>query len=155
VEAVAEATIFDFAAVSVALHLPFHLSAPALIRLAGWLADPTSLVQTARSALEPLHRKLLPAIQAPVWQEDLSEVYFVFHLPPHEALPPPAQLLTAHAGWLAGLLRLEAGGLSAEEIAEALRLHLSYSPEDLFVCDWAAAVLLDRDCEETLQIIEF
>ena len=40
------------------------------------------------------------------------------------------------------MLRLEAGGLSAEEIAEALRLHLSYSPADLFICDWAAAVLL-------------
>ncbi len=155
VEVSAEATLFDFAAVSVALHVPFHLSAGALSRLAGWLADPSSLVRTARSALEPLHRKLLPAIHDPLWQDDLSEEYFVFQLPLNGTLPAPAQLRTSHAGWLAGLLRLEAGKLSAEEIAEALRLHLSYSPEDLFICDWAAAVLLDRDCEETLQAIEF
>src|SRR5438132_8547193 len=72
IEAVAEATIFDFAAVSVALHLPFQLPAPALNRLAGWLADPSSLVREARTALEPLHPKLLPAIQDPLWQDELS-----------------------------------------------------------------------------------
>ena len=40
-------------------------------------------------------------------------------------------------------------------MTEALRLHLSYSPDDLFVPNWAAAVLMDSDCDETLQIIEF
>jgi hypothetical protein len=50
---------------------------------------------------------------------------------------------------------LESGALSKEEIREAVRLHLSYSPTDLFVPDWAAAVLLDQDCNETLQTIEF
>jgi hypothetical protein len=155
VEAMAEATIFDFAAVSVAVHVPFHLPAAALTRLAGSLAEPSSLVQAIRSALEPVHHKLLPAIQNPLWKAHLSEEYFVFQLPPHDTLPPPEQLLTPHADWLASLLRLEAGPLSADEVGEALRLHLSYSPDDLFVCDWAAAVLLDRDCDETLQIIEF
>jgi hypothetical protein len=50
---------------------------------------------------------------------------------------------------------LEAGPLSQQEIAEALRLNLEYTPADLFVPDWAAAALLDHDCEETLQMIEF
>src|SRR5437660_12479126 len=36
----AEATVFDFAAVSIALHVPFSLPEPALTRLAGWPADP-------------------------------------------------------------------------------------------------------------------
>jgi hypothetical protein len=34
-------------------------------------------------------------------------------------------------------------------------LSLSYRPDDLFVADWAAAVLIDSDCDETLQVIEF
>jgi hypothetical protein len=59
------------------------------------------------------------------------------------------------SSWLAGLVRLEAEALSPEEIAEAVRLHLRYGPADLFVPDWAAAVLLDQDCDETLQTIEF
>jgi hypothetical protein len=152
-------TVFDFAAVSLSLRVPFRLPGEALRRLAGWLADPAPLARTARSALDALHRQLLPAIKAPFWNEDFSEEYFVFQLPPDEGLPPVAQLLRASdnapAAWLAGLVRLESGPLSTEEVTEALRLHLGYSPADLFVADWAAAVLIDRGCEETLQVIEF
>jgi hypothetical protein len=155
VNASAGATVFDFAAVSLALQVPFRLPADGLSRLAGWLADPTPVVQAARQALRPLHEEMLPAIHNPQWKDDLSEDYFVFVVPPDGPLPAPARLLAEHAGWLAGLVRLEAGPLSAEEIAEALRRHISYSPADLFVPDWAAAVLIDRACDETLQAIEF
>jgi hypothetical protein len=155
VQPAGEATLFDFAAVSVALHVPFRLPLAALVQLAGWLADPAPLVKAAQSALEGLHRRLLPAILNPFWQDDLSEEYFVFQLLPEDGPAPAARLLQAHADWLAGLVRLESGPLSDEEISEAVRRHLSYSPDDLFVADWAAAFLLDRDCEETLQVIEF
>jgi hypothetical protein len=152
-------TVFDFAAVSLALRVPFRLSAASLRRLAGWLADPSPLLRTARAVLTPLHQQLLPAIKVPLWREDFSEEYFVFQLPPCESLSMPARFLDTaadgHAAWLAGLVRLESGPLSAEEVNEALRLHLSYSPTDLFVPDWAAAVLLDQDCDETLQVIAF
>ena len=59
--------------------------------------------------------------------------------------------------WLAGLLRLEDEPLSKQEIAEALKLVLRYGLEDLFVPDWGAAVLVDREGEsdETLQAVEF
>jgi hypothetical protein len=153
VEAPAEATVFDFAAVSVALHVPFRLAPEGLARLAGALAEPSALVRAARSAVEPLHRKLLPAIRDPLWRDDLSEEYFLFQLPPGN--PQLGDL--AETAWLATLVRLEPGRLSASEVDEALRLRLSYTPEDLFVPDWAAAVLFDSDpeCNETLQVIEF
>jgi hypothetical protein len=154
VSATAEATVFDFAAVSVALHVPFRLPLAGLVRLAGRLADSDPLVRVARVAVTPLHRRLLPAVDKPGWNENLSEEYFVFQFPPGGPLEPRS-LLDGHAGVLAALLRLEDGPLSSEEIEEALRLHLSYSPADLFVPDWAAALLLDQDCEETLQTIEF
>jgi hypothetical protein len=150
----AELTVFDFGAVSLALELPFQLPAAGLSRLAQWLATPEPLIETARKTLVPLYQKLLPAIQDPLWHENLSEEYFVFQLPPKEPLTA-AGLLEEHCDWLARLLRLEGGNLSDEEVTEALRLHLRYSPDDLFIPDWAAAFLLDRDCEETLQTIEF
>lgn len=149
-----EATVFDFAGVSAALHVPFELPANRLTHLAGWLAESTPVVQAARTALGPLYQKLLPAIQDAMWA-DMSEEYFVFQFVPGGILPEPPKLLQTHATWLASLLRLEAGPLSTDEISEALRLHLSYSPEDLFIPDWAAGVLIDRDCDETLQAIEF
>ncbi len=158
VEASAGVTLFDFAAVSIHLAIPLRLRAQDLRRLAGWLADPTDLVAAACAALNPLYRRLLPAIEDPLWRDDLSEEYFVFQLPPGPPMSAPAELLRSgqeSPSWLASLVHLENGSLSGEEVAEALRLHLSYSPNDLFVADWAAAVLIDTDCQETLQVIEF
>src|SRR5215471_13603557 len=77
----AEAIVFDFAGVSVSLHIPFQLSAAALSRLASALADPQSLVETARSACQQLFDRLRPAIVDPKCSP-LGEEYFVFEIPP-------------------------------------------------------------------------
>jgi hypothetical protein len=157
VQATVTATLFDFNAISVALRLPLQYTAEQLIQLAGWLADPAAIVERARAVVQPLFEHLKPAMRDPKWDPQLSEEYVVFELAPGQ-LPPPATLLDAaqpEAAWLAGLLRLEAAPLSPQEITEALRLSLSYSPDDLFVADWTAAVLIDRECGETLEVIEF
>lgn len=145
-----EVTVFDFAAVSVAFQIPFRMPRPQLRQLAARLADPAPVVAAARAALAPLFAELRPAIRAPLWRDDLGEEYFVFQMPP---LGPGAD----RGPWLAGLVRLETEPLSDEEVAEALRLNISYAPNDLFVPDWAAAVLFDSDpgCNETLRVIEF
>jgi hypothetical protein len=65
------------------------------------------------------------------------------------------RLPTDEGAWLAGLLRLEAGPLAAEQIADALGRRISYSPGDLVLVDWGAAVVVDRDCVETLRTLEF
>lgn len=149
VQATAGLTVFDFGAVSLALRAPLRLSADAFSRLAGALADATLLVDQARAILKPIYQTLLPAIEDAQWQADLSEEYFVFQFAPDD-LP-----CAADDAWLAGLVHLEASPLSNDETAEALRVKLSYGPNDLFVPDWSAAVLFDRDCDETLQTIEF
>ena len=150
----ADLMLFDFGAASLAMQVPFRLSSGDLTRLAGALADPAVFIQAARAALEPVYRKLSPAIEHPVWSE-LSEEYFVFQLSPDPATPTPAQLLAQFPGWLASLVRLESGPLSESEIAEALRLRLSYSPDDLIITDWTAAVVVDRDCNEILETMAF
>jgi hypothetical protein len=150
----AEAIVFDFAGVSVSLHIPFQLSAAALSRLASALADPQALVETARSACQQLFDRLRPAIVDPKCSP-LSEEYFVFQIPPADSLPTPDALVAQHANWLAGLVRLESEPLSASEIETALQSRISYSPADILLADWSASVLVDQDCEETLQAIEF
>lgn len=142
-------TLFDIAAVSLSWRVPFSLEAEALLRLAGSLADTSVLVQAAKSALLPLHKQLLPAIVDPAWEDNLSEEYFVFQFPPEEIQ------LAERDNWIAGLVHLESGPLSNDEVAEALRLKISYSPNDLVVADWPATVLFDRDCDEALLAIEF
>ncbi len=154
IPASADLMLFDFGAASFAMQIPFRLTAENLKRLAGALADPAGIIQAARAALEPIYRQLLPAIENPVWS-NLSEEYFVFQLIPEPGTPTPTQLLAQFPGWLAGLVRLESGPLSDSEIAEALRLRLSYSPDDLIVTDWTAAVVVDRDCNEILETMAF
>ena len=146
--------MFDFAAVSVDLRVPVQLSPTRLGRLANGLATPEALVKAIRQAVEPLYHRLLPAIDDPLWTE-WSEEYFVFQLPPGGPLPSLTALFASQTSWLASLVRLESEPLSLEEVTEALRLRISYTSDDLFVADWPAAVLIDRDCEETLQVIEF
>jgi hypothetical protein len=155
----AEATVFDFGGVSLALQVPFELPRGELRDLAARLAEPLTVravMETAQAILEPLYHKLLPAITRPNWVENLWEEYYVFQLPPGPAVKPD-DLLKPQAGWLAGLLRMEDEALSQQEIDEALRLVLRYGLEDLFIPDWGAAVLVDREgeCDETLQALEF
>jgi hypothetical protein len=154
VEVRADATVFDFGGVSVSLHVPFQLNAGELTRLASSLSEAEPIVEAARRASDGLYRHLLPAIARPAWSE-LSEEYFVFQFRPDNVLPAPETLVVEAKAWLAGLLRLEAEPLGEQEIAESLRQRLSYSPNDLLILEWSAAVLIDRDCEETLQTIEF
>ena len=154
-----EATVFDFAAVSVSLLLSIRLTLAELTQLAGRLADADIarlVIQTAHAALRPLYERILPAIQKPNWIEAFSEEYYVFHFKPGAPLQPDT-LLGDLATWAAGLLRLEDQPLSEEESDEALRLSLRYGASDLFIADWAAAVLIDyeQECVETLQTIEF
>src|SRR5262245_49996229 len=154
VSAPADLMLFDFGAASLAMQINFRLTACDLTRLAGELANPAVFVQAARDALKPMFDKLRQVIINPVWM-DLSEEYFVFQLFPEATAPAPPQLLAQFPGWLAGLVRLEAGPLSDSEIAEALRLRLSYSPHDLIVADWTAAVVVDTDCAEILETMAF
>jgi hypothetical protein len=154
VESPGDLTVFDFAAVSFAFRAPFALPLEALIRVANALAEPSEVLGSVRKALAEVYQRLVPAIRDPSWKDTFSEEYFVFQLEPDERLLADLEL-SSEARSMAGLLRLEAGALSDEEVAEALQLHIRYSPRDLLIPDWASAVLSDRDCEETLQTIEF
>jgi len=150
----AEATVFDFAAVSLEVKLPLNLTAEALLAGAGKLASSEPLIRQAEESLRPLFERLRPAIEQPAWSP-LWEEYYVFQFPRKDCLPPLEELLAHHADWLAGLLRLEDGPLSSEEVQESLKMQLRYTPTDLLIPEWAAAVLIDDQCEETLQTIEF
>jgi hypothetical protein len=154
VQAEPEVTVFDFGGLSLALRVPLELAPDALLRLAGSLSEPSQIVEAARAAIAPLFERLKPSIQEPACSE-LSEEYFVFQLKPGQSLTDVDRLLKASANWTAGLVRLEDEPLGADEVAEALRLRISYTPTDLFVPEWSAALLIDRECEETLQVIAF
>lgn len=144
-----EIAIFDFGAVSLSLQFPFRTTAEELRLLAGDLADTGPLNEAARRVLAPWIERIRPAVGG-FEVSGLAEEYILFQVPDGRA-----EWLTSHAAWIAGLVRLEAGPLSPTEVAEATRLSLSYTPDDLVTLDWAAGFVADRDCADTLQVIEF
>lgn len=153
VSAEMDVTLFDFGAVSAGIHIPIRLSAESLRVLAGSLCDPSEQVEQVQRAVQPLFHALQPAIHRPVWSP-IAEEYFVFQLDPIPG-KSPVDLLEEDGAWVAGIVRLESEPLSAGETAEALRLRLGYLPNDLFVPDWAAALIIDQDCEELLEVVAF
>ncbi|MBV8076740.1 MAG: hypothetical protein JO284_10095, partial [Planctomycetaceae bacterium] len=145
----AELSLFDFGAISLAMQFPVRMDPVALLRLAGALAEPAPLTASARRVVAPWVERLRPAV---IGFEDsaISEEYIVFQVGDVRG-----DWLQEHADWIAGLVRLESGPLSRAEVAEATRLSLSYTPDDVVTLDWAAGFVADRDCAETLQVIEF
>lgn len=149
VSAAAGLTVFDFGAVSLALRVPLELTTDSYLRLAGGLADSKPIVECARTLLTPIYQAMLPAIEDALWNAEMSEEYYVFQFGPDE------MHFASDEAWLAGLVHLEVSPLSAEETQEALRFKIRYGPNDLFIPDWSAAALFDRECDETLQAVEF
>ncbi len=145
----AELSLFDFGAVSLMVQHRLRATPAELVALAGNLAEPAPLVVEARRLLAPWFERLRPAVFG-FEVSDLSEEYILFQL--GEVAPG---WLGENADWVAGLVRLEAGPLSPTEVREATRLHLAYAPNDVVVLDWAAGVIADRECADTLQVIEF
>lgn len=152
--ATADATVFDFGAATVALHVPLRLSPADLADVAGSLWDSSRAIQSARESVTELFDRLLPCLRKPRWS-DLSEEYFVFEFPPQDALETPTELMHIRAAWLAGLIRLESAPLSSDEVQEALKSHISYGPQDLAVADWAGAIVLGTDNQEVLDVLAF
>jgi hypothetical protein len=145
----AELALFDFGAVSLHLQHRVRATPEELADLAGALAESGPLVAAARLALAPWVERIRPVVTDYAWSE-LSEEYVVFEV--GEVEPG---WLARNADRVARLVRLDPEPLSAEEVAEATRLHLSYAPNDLIVVDWPAALVADRDCADTLQVLEF
>ena len=77
VEAQVEMILFDFATLSLSLRIPFSLQGSKLSELAQELSRPGEFPSFGKKHLEPLFKRLSPAIKLPKWSE-LTEEYFVF-----------------------------------------------------------------------------
>ncbi len=144
-----ELTLFDFGAISLAVQFPVNITPAELLALAGRLAETAPLTEAARRLLSPWLERIRPSVYD-FAISDMSEEYIVFQL-----WEQRTDWLKERADWIAGLVRLEADPLSPDEVREATRLSLSYTPSDLVVLDWAAGVVADLECADTLQVIEF
>src|SRR5262249_3718551 len=80
--------------------------------------------------------------------------YYLFIIESLEHTLTTDELITQHRGTLAQTLRFEVSGLSRALQEEAVSQNISYYETDLALIDWNAAIIYDRDYEDTANVLE-
>ena len=157
-----ECTLYDFGAISVAYRIPLtnHADMPdgvtlgSLVDLSYALADQSVLLSDAQRCTRDLIRRLESAIERPMLI-DIVEDYTVYHVRRWTPDRPTDRVVSDHSEPIARLLLAERGHLSPQTVESALSAQLSYSPADVAVIDWNAALVLDEQAEDALAVLEF
>ncbi len=148
-----DVVIYDFGAITVSYTIPFEGSLRELSRLGSDISESKELEVQARQHVEGLFGVLPDGDQFKI--AEVIEDYVVFHVEEFEDQLTPEILCDAHATEIAAMLRAETGPLSDQEVADALATRIAFSPADLAVLDWNAALLYGRDVDDLRTVIEF
>ncbi len=151
--ALVETTIYDFGAISVTFRIPFDGEIAKLAVLAAALWNNRALAAAARASVEETIATLGDTVTRPELRA-AAEDFVVFVVDPASCGGVPLTVESFGAARLAALLRLEDKPLSTEEIADAVQSPFSYSPHDLVLVDWAAALVVDAEPAATLAVLE-
>jgi hypothetical protein len=146
---------YDYGVISLLLSRSFSGSWADLVALGQTFIESEPLERHAGETCGKIVDFVAPALSG-VRPSILSEDYVVFAVTP-EPGQTAADVLTAHGGDIAQLLRGERQALSAQEREEVLSHRMSYLADDLIVPTWNAAFIYDAEGPSlaTMEILEF
>ncbi len=147
---------YDYGVLSVVFELPFSGDWDTLVRLASrWVWD-TDFTSFAQKIVKEKIERARPAL-VKLYDSWLHEDYFVFHVRDIAGNPSAAELLAAHGGRIAQIVRGENSPLSDGEQQEIMQSKISYYPNDLAVISWNGAFLYDTSsgAETVIQLLEY
>ena len=147
---------FDYGVISVALTRAFSGTWGEWVDYGLACHENSALAQNAERFARRLVERIGAAITRPR-DEFLAEDYLVFAATHTDDSQTADELLAAHGGTIAQLLRGERSRLSAEERDEVLRHHISYFADDLVIPTWSSAFIRDTESGAlaALEIFEF
>ena len=145
--------IYDFGNISVALGCRLPGPPTAWRDAAVDLRNAAELQALARRVLDDVLGRVGDALVGGQVSDETAQ-YTVFQIDSVQA-ETAIEWLRANSLIVAQTLRGEPSLLSEEEIAEALARRLSYSAGDVVVIDGAAALVVDREFEDTLAVLDF
>lgn len=145
--------VYDFGAVSVSYGIPLEGDAARLLALSEALHENEQLLEHSRAAVKQLLETLRPAVARP-GLSDLVEDYTIYLIERLDAGVSPEHFVDTHAALVAGVLCSEVETLSEQEIRESVSCRASYTPDDIVVIDWNAALVIDPDGDDVRAVLE-
>lgn len=151
----AQVTVFDFGAASLSYQwpLPEGLAFEELKQISRTLYD-LNLESRARERIQKFMEEIRPAITRPELSH-LVEDYYLFVVESFDQPMTASGLLSECGAPIAQVLRFETEPLSRQQQEEGLNHRISYYENDLVVVDWNAALVYDRDFNDTAYVLEF
>src|SRR5690606_33962393 len=143
--------IHEFGAISLAYRFDAAGAIDDLPRLTSALYDNDAIHADARLRAGRLLDAMRPAVERPALG-DLVEDYTVLALRAWGD-GPPADVVSAHAETIARALQAETGQLAPAGVQRCLDSRLSYSPRDLAIIDWNAALLFDEEPDDIIALL--
>jgi hypothetical protein len=146
--------VYDFGAVSVVYRIPICGEATRLLALSEALYENQALLSDSRRRVEDL-RKVIESALARADVSPFVEDYAIFQVDAFVEPLTVEELTTRYSFEIAQILRAEAGELSTGEVIDALSNRISFGKDDVAIIDWNAALVVDKEPEDVLTVLEF
>lgn len=155
-EGMVQVVFFSFGAVSFSYRWPIveedRLDLERLPLLGQQLGE-LNLEVDARLRIDRLVSEVGAAIVRPAISP-LVEDYYLFILQRLEPSITAEEFIELHGRTLAQTLRFDTIPLSRTHVEEAISQRISYYENDLVLIDWNASIIIDRDFEDTVNVLE-
>ncbi len=153
-----ELTLFDFGVILARYRITFleGTELKDLIPLSMSIGEDHRAQLEARSRVEALIDKIRPAVLNPEI-EDISQGYLIFGIESFSSSSNLniSSLVDEHSGVISQILRQEKFELSTDVISDSMKFRFSYTPNDITVIDWDAAIRFGSENRDVFGVIEF
>ncbi|MBI2102430.1 hypothetical protein HYT55_01205 [Candidatus Woesearchaeota archaeon] len=148
------AKIYDFGVITIKIILPIAENLQEVALQSQLVVENKELQKTAEQIVKKIILAIRYALIKP-YKELEWEDYSVFIVNQFEKEITGRELLTEEAKPIAAILRTEQN-LSEQEITDALKNPVSYTPHDLVLADWNAAFIYDPQLtSDVLDVLEY
>ena len=148
-----ELVVYDFGAVTVIYHQPLSGDFSQLLTLSQELYENQRMLDESRRRVDDLLKLIQPAVSK-LNISSFVEDYVIFQIEEFEGSVSISDLTSKYAPEVAQVLRAESLQLSADEVRDALSHHISYGNEDNVIVDWNAALVVDKEAEDVMTVLE-
>jgi hypothetical protein len=149
-----ELVVYDFGAVAVIYRVALGGIAADLLSLSETFYENEQLLSDSRRRVEDLLEIIRPAVSKSR-VSSFVEDYVIFHVDRFVEPISVAEVTTRYRQQVAQILRAEIRELSDDEVGDALSHRISYGQDDLTIIDWNAALVVDKEPEDILTVLEF